>query len=106
MSLEDKMILPLARTKDQIAFWNKLQPVNRATATDTYKRTMSGSSELFADSFACYNLAARKGLKEEGANSQLIMAGIEKTLYPWFMNPITKEEVDSAREFFKKKRDS
>lgn len=96
-------MLPLAKTHDQIEFWNKIQPVNRVTATDTYKRTMSGSSELFADSFTCYNLAARKGLKEEGTNGQLIMAGLEKALYSFFMNPITKEEVDSAREFFTKK---
>ncbi|MBI5065320.1 DUF5598 domain-containing protein [Candidatus Woesearchaeota archaeon] len=96
-------MLPLAETKDQIEFWNKFQPVNRAAATDTYKRTMSGSSELFADSFACYNLAARKGIREEGANNRLIMAGLEKALYSFFMNPVTKKEVDSAREFFTKK---
>ncbi len=102
MSLEDKM-LPLAKTKDQKDLWGKFQPVNRVTATDTYKRTMSGSSTLFADKFSCYNLAARKPLKEEGANGRLIMAGLEKTLYPWFMNPITKQEVEKAKYFFMKK---
>ncbi|MBI4918630.1 DUF5598 domain-containing protein [archaeon] len=102
MSLEDKM-LPLAKTKDQRELWKKFQPVSRVASTDTYKRTMSGSSTLFANNFSCYNLAARKGLKEEGANGQLIMAGLEKTLYPWFMNSIKKSEVEKARKFFTKK---
>lgn len=95
--------LPLARTEDQIEFWRRLQPVNRVAASDTYKRTMSGSSRLFADNFAVYNLAARKPLPEEGANGRFIMAGLEKMLYPWFMFPFTKSEVEKARDFFLQK---
>ncbi len=93
-------ILPLAQTSGQKEFWNKLSPVNRVATSDTYKRTMSGSSELFANNFSCYNLAARKAISETGANGRLIVAGLEKILYPWFSKPITKEEIDSAKEFF------
>jgi nicotinate phosphoribosyltransferase len=97
------MTLPLAQTSDQIAFWRRLSPVNRVATSDTYKRTMSGSSAVFADNFACYSLAARKALKEEGVEGRGIMAGIERMLYPWFMNPITLQEVESAKEFFTKR---
>lgn len=92
--------LPLAQTPDQIAFWNRLQPVNRVTASDTYKRTMSGSGAAFADNFAVYSLAARRALKEDGVNGRLIMAGMEKMLYPWFMNPFTEREIDTAQRHF------
>src|SRR3989338_11031190 len=61
---------------------------------------MAGSSLLFADNFSSYILAARKGLREEGANGRYIMAGLEKMLYPWFIDPVTEEEVSQAREFF------
>lgn len=92
--------LNLAKTEKQKRYWEKLQPVNRVATTDTYKRTMSGSSELFSDNFSCYNLAARRPMNEEGVNNRYIMAGIEKMIYPWFMNPITKEEINEAKEFF------
>jgi len=94
---------PLAKTSEQREFWRRLQPVNRVATSDTYKRTMSGSSELFSDNFSCYSLAARKALDEEGVNGRYIMAGIEKMLYPWFMNPISVSEVRKAEEFFKTK---
>ena len=100
--MKQETTLPLAQTKQQRAFWNKLRPVNIPAACDTYKRTMSGSSTLFADNFACYSLAARKSLEEEGTNGRLIMAGLEKLLYPWFMEPVTEEEVCEAQEFFTK----
>lgn len=90
-------------TSKQRNLWNKLQPVNRVAATDTYKRTMAGSSTIFSDNFSVYNLAARKSLKEEGAAGRYIMAGLEKMLYPWFMNPVDKEEVEEAKEFFTKR---
>jgi nicotinate phosphoribosyltransferase len=90
--------LPLAKTHAQRRFWEKLQPVNRPLASDTYKRTMSGSSEVFANAFAAYNLAARRPFKEEGANNRLIVAGLEKMLYPWFINPVSVEEVEEAKQ--------
>ena len=93
-------ILPLAKTEDQKELWNRLQPVNRVAATDTYKRTMSGSSKVFDENFSVYNLAARKGLEEENVNGRYVMAGLEKMLYPWFINPITEKEVNKAKEFF------
>src|SRR3989338_6155793 len=95
--------LPLSKTPNQIKLWEKLKPVNRVATSDTYKRTMAGSSEIFSDNFSCYNLAARKALNEPGVKGRLIMAGIEKILYPWFKDPITTEEVEEAKEFFSKK---
>ncbi len=97
------MNLPLAKTRNQKIFWERLSPVNRVATTDTYKRTMSVAGELFAKNFACYTLAARKLLDEEGANGRLVMSGLEKVLYPWFMNPISEEEIKEAKDFFTKK---
>ncbi len=94
--------LQLSKTPNQIKLWEKLKPVNRIAASDTYKRTMSGSSEIFSDNFSCYNLAARKSLNEAGINGRLIMAGVEKMLYPWFKDRITQEEFDEAKQFFSK----
>src|SRR3989344_9704368 len=95
--------LSLSKTDEQQELWKRLQPVNRVAATDTYKRTMSGSSRIFSQNFAVYSLAARKALSEEGANGQYIMAGLEKMLYPWFAAPVTTEEVEKAKEFFTSK---
>ena len=95
--------LPLAKTEEQQELWRRLQPVNRVAASDTYKRTMSGSSEIFSDNFTVYTLAARKALMEEGANGRYIMAGLEKMLYPWFADPISKQEVEKAKDFFTSK---
>lgn len=95
--------LAMAQTPEQREFWDRFRPVNRVATTDTYKRTMSGSSELFANNFTCYNLAARRALNEPGAKNRYIMAGVEKLLYPWFTKPITEREVESARTFFKKR---
>ncbi len=95
--------LPLAQNEKQKAYWRKLMPVNRPATSDTYKRSMSGSSDLFADSFSCYSLAARLPMKEEGVNGRYITAGIEKMLYPWFMEAVTREEVEEAKEFFTKR---
>jgi len=92
--------LPLAKTKKQEKFWKSFQPINRVTATDTYKRTMGCSNETFADSFSSYTLSARRSLNEEGANGRLINAGLEKVLYPWFTDPIGEEEIEEAKDFF------
>ena len=94
-------VLPLAKTPEQVELWRRLRPVNIPAASDTYKRTMSGSGKLFSENFACYNLAARKAFTEEGANGRYIMAGLEKMLYPWFIEPVTQREVDFAKDFFK-----
>jgi nicotinate phosphoribosyltransferase len=103
--------LPMAQTRRQKELWNKLRPVIMPAACDTYKRTMSGSNEVFADNFACYSLAARRASKEkdigrfdtEETDPRLIMAGLERMLYPWFMFPVEKEEIDEAREHFTQK---
>jgi nicotinic acid phosphoribosyltransferase len=94
--------LKYAKTEEQKQYWQKLRPLNLATASDTYKRTMSGSSSLFSDNKAIYYSAARKPLGES-EDGKLIVAGIEKILYPWFLNPVTKEEVASAQNYFTKK---
>src|SRR3989344_4349672 len=92
--------LSLSKTDEQQELWKRLQPVNRVAATDTYKRTMSGSSTIFSENFAVYTLAARKALREENVNGRYLMAGLEKMLYPWFTDPITKQEVEKAKSFF------
>jgi len=92
--------LALAQTRNHIKFWEKQRPINIPAASDTYKRNMSGSSDVFADNLASYTLAARKALKEPGAEGRLITAGLEKVLYPWFMFPVEKEEIEEAEEFF------
>ena len=95
--------LPLAQTDEQLELWRSFRPINRAAATDTYKRTMSISGDAFANNFAVYTLAARRGLSERESDGRLIMAGLEKMLYPWFMEPVTEEEIDRAKEFFTNK---
>ena len=97
--LDMEGILPLALTEDQITFWKKLQPVNRPAATDTYKRTMAGSGDIFNQD-ASYSLALRRPLKEEGANGRLVMAGLERLLYPWFGTEVTEREVRKAEGKF------
>lgn len=93
-------ILPLALNEDQIEFWRKLQPVNRTAATDTYKRTMGTSGEVFNQN-ASYSLAARRALNEKGADGRLIMAGLERLLYPWFGTKVTEKEVRKAEGKFR-----
>jgi len=105
--------LPLTKTEDQKKFWEKLQPVNRVATTDTYKRTMAGSSDIFALNYSCYTLAARRPLKEKLVDqleneedsrcNNLIVTGIEKMLYPWFMNPVSDTEIETAEKFFTEK---
>src|SRR5262245_24343675 len=53
-------------------------------ATDTYKRTMWAAVPDIAVARAGYSLTMRKGLPEEGAEGQLIMAGHEAMLAQWF----------------------
>jgi nicotinate phosphoribosyltransferase len=96
------MEFPLAMTEPQRRLWQQLAPVNRVAATDTYKRTMSASSGVFSDHHCVYTLAARRGINEPGANGRLVMAGLEKLLYPWFLRPFTIEEIALAETFFSK----
>ncbi|HLC53222.1 MAG TPA: hypothetical protein VJK03_01645 [Candidatus Nanoarchaeia archaeon] len=103
MQLKSYMTLPLAQTESQKELWQKLRPVNIPAACDTYKRTMSGSSAIFADNDSCYVLAARIPLNEDGVHGRYIMAGLEKALYPWFLEPVSAEEVQEARSFFTSK---
>lgn len=95
------MQLEMAKTEKQKEFWRRFTPINRAQASDTYKRTMANSSDIFADNHAVYTLAARKELQDYGANGRLVAAGLEKALYPWFMSPITFEEANDARQLFR-----
>ena len=94
--------LPYAKTEDQIKLWNKFEPVLRVAASDSYKRTMSASSKTFSENQSVYTMAARRSLDEPGANGRLVMAGLEKMLYSWFMNPIEKSEIERVGEFFEK----
>ncbi|HLP79409.1 MAG TPA: hypothetical protein VK158_02140 [Acidobacteriota bacterium] len=91
--------MPLAKTAEQQEFWEKFKPVNRTVMTDTYKRTMAGTSAVFADLQANYYLAARKPLNEPAANGRLIVAGLEKVLYPTFGTAITQAEVDRGAQY-------
>jgi hypothetical protein len=98
--LDIEGMLPLALNEDQIEFWNKLKPVNRPAATDTYKRTMGDSGEIF-NLPATYSLAARRALNEEGADGRLINAGLERMLYPWFGTKVDEKEVRKAEGKFR-----
>lgn len=94
------MNFQLYQTGNQRKLWQKFAPVSRPAATDTYKRTMATTGQIFAENAADYSLAARLGLQEDGANGRLVMAGLEKTLYPWFIEPITDAEMEEAKKFF------
>lgn len=69
-------------------------------ATDTYKRTMWAAVPDIALEEACYSLAFRKGLPEEGANNRLIMAGHEAMLAQWFHRPLQRRDILLAREWY------
>ncbi|MCS6852957.1 MAG: hypothetical protein NZ700_17505 [Gemmataceae bacterium] len=69
-------------------------------ATDTYKRTMWAAVPEIAVARAGYTLTMRKGLPEEGANGQLIMAGHEAMLAQWFHRPLRRSDIELARRWF------
>ena len=94
--------LRYAQTQEQQQYWGKLRPINLPSASDTYKRTMSGSSTLFANSPAVYYSAARRPLAED-SQGRLVVAGLEKTLYPFFGSEVTAQEVERAKAFFTRK---
>src|SRR5258708_13797878 len=64
--------------------------------TDTYKRSMWAAVPDIAMAPAGYALTMRKGLPETGANNQLIMAGHEAILAPWFHRPLPRPALDLA----------
>jgi nicotinic acid phosphoribosyltransferase len=68
--------------------------------TDTYKRTMWAAVPDIAVQRGGYSLTLRKGLKEEGANNQLIMAGHEAMLAQWFSRPLKRADIELARRWF------
>jgi nicotinic acid phosphoribosyltransferase len=64
--------------------------------TDTYKRTMWAAVPDVALARAGYGLTMRKGLPEEGAGRQLVMAGHEAMLAQWFHRPLRRADVELA----------
>jgi nicotinic acid phosphoribosyltransferase len=69
------------------------------TATDTYKRTMWAAAPDIATADGAYHLTMRKGLPEEGADNQLIMAGHEVMLAQWFHRPLKRSDIELAAWF-------
>src|SRR6516162_5226593 len=68
--------------------------------TDTYKRTMWAAVPDIAIARAGYSLTMRKSLPEEGAESQLIMAGHEAMLAQWFHRPLKRSDIVLAGQWF------
>ena len=66
-------------------------------ATDTYKRTMWAAVPDIARMPAAYHLTMRRGLTEEGAGDQLIMAGHEAMLAQWFYRPLKRQDIELSR---------
>ena len=66
-------------------------------ATDTYKRTMWTAVPDIAKMQAAYHLTMRRGLPEEGAGDQLIMAGHEPMLAQWFYRPLKRQDIELSR---------
>src|SRR5205823_76078 len=64
--------------------------------TDTYKRTMWAAVPDIARARAAYTLTMRRGLPEEGAGKQLIMAGHEAMLAQWFHRPLRRSDIELA----------
>lgn len=70
-------------------------------ATDTYKRTMWAAVPDIAIQRAAYTLTMRRGLPEDGADNQLIMAGHEAMLAQWFRRPLRRSDIELARRWFR-----
>ena len=68
--------------------------------TDTYKRTMWAAVPEVALARAGYTLTMRKGLPENGADSQLIMAGHEAMLAQWFHRPLRRADIELADDWY------
>src|ERR671923_1659568 len=68
--------------------------------TDTYKRTMWAAVPDIAVAHAGYALTMRKGLKEPGADNQLIMAGHEAMLAQWFHRPLKRADIELSGRWF------
>jgi nicotinic acid phosphoribosyltransferase len=68
--------------------------------TDTYKRTMWTAVPDAALAHACYTLTFRKGLPEQGADNQLVMAGHEAMLAQWFHRPLKRSDIELSRTWF------
>src|SRR5467141_5140146 len=68
--------------------------------TDTYKRTMWAAVPDIALAHAGYGLTMRKGLPEEGAGKQLIMAGHEAMLAQWFHRPMGRSDIHLAGQWY------
>lgn len=69
-------------------------------ATDTYKRTMWTAVPDIAVEAACYSLTFRKGLPEEGAGKQLIMAGHEAMLSQWFHRLLKRSDIALSQQWY------
>src|SRR2546423_9220212 len=94
---------PFAADRDRMRdeFFGKLFALGGFIgATDTYKRTMWAAVPDIATAHAAYALTFRKGLPEEGADKQLIMAGHEAMLAQWFHRPLKRTDIELARRWF------
>ncbi len=69
-------------------------------STDTYKRTMWAAVPDVAVVPACYSLTFRRGLPEEGAGKQLIMAGHEAMLAQWFHQPLKRSDIRLSQQWY------
>ncbi len=68
--------------------------------TDTYKRTMWAAVPDITLARAGYTLTMRKGLPENGADGQLIMAGHEAMLAQWFHRPLRRADIELAARWY------
>jgi nicotinic acid phosphoribosyltransferase len=68
--------------------------------TDTYKRTMWAAVPDIALALASYSLTMRRGLPEQGADNQLIMAGHEAMLAQWFHRPLARSDLELAAAWY------
>ncbi|MFN4261356.1 MAG: hypothetical protein ACK4RK_18885 [Gemmataceae bacterium] len=69
-------------------------------STDTYKRTMWAAVPDIAVQRAGYGLTMRKGLPEQNADNQLIMAGHEAMLAQWFHRPLRRSDIELSRRWY------
>jgi nicotinic acid phosphoribosyltransferase len=69
-------------------------------ATDTYKRTMWAAVPDIALAHAGYSLTMRRGLPEQGADKQLVMAGHEAMLAQWFHRPLHRADIELSARWF------
>ncbi len=63
--------------------------------TDTYKRTMTAADLRFATAPAAYSVTPRRAPQEFAPDKRMIMAGHEKILSQWFLQPIRRRAIET-----------